>query len=909
LSSHGVARILTPVLQGLYDPTGPFRESDHLFGGRGFALIKPSGGVRPIASPNAIVKLAARATMKAVCHKVSGILSPMQFGVGLPSGIDRIVQNVRLGLEQDDSAVLFQLDLKNAFNSISRDLILRALLEYNLPELIPVFLASYGKPKFITFRDLLGNSLCVPSESGVTQGDALGPLFFALGFHLVLSRVKRACPTVDIFAFLDDVALKGDLSSVMEAVTVFFSTLSELSTGLEINWSKSALFSLHVAPDNLSDSVDTWFLASADVSESALNEALAHGDSSHSVESQIYQFAKNCIVNQRRPDQQGILLLGCPISANPAFKRVQVGKVVERVADLCDSLHLLDSAQERLLLLRYCAVSRITHLLRCVDPVVMEQPARAFDDIIMKSFLVITQLSQLEPPGGDISGCVSETQIQQIHLPVRYGGFGITSAVQMRSLAFLSSVIDVIRLSPKDGEAIRRRWEEVLYRPQQCYSTEGYPTLIGSIVSCHADFLGLKNQYAEVTGSPQLMPRDTPTASPQTAPNAQRSPIPAICSTLADPSQWPQDSVSSLLDVKRPKFQSRATEIMAGVSFLSILQREDNVGKIRLRSQSGPMAGAWLSAIPSDQVFVIPDLALSISVRLRLGVPLGLLREGTHCLCSNTPHGQSPIADDVHLLKCTLGAGVVARHNNIRDTLAWLGKLAGALVTVEPHEYSSVMDGPNLRPDLLFRNISRPGSVVAVDVTVTHPVSSNSKTQQGAASRTGFLAARAERLKVKTYQQVCDARGDAFFPFVLEAFGLAGHRACDLVSMLAKTWKSTSDLELPNSTWSSHTFQLFAAQAISCALQNGNALVATMKAAHIANVLSGIYSGSPYADDKVVIGLNGPLESFFHCGSAPPLSHWLSSVSAKVRQNRFPFSFPLSACMGHAHKGGEIGSG
>ena len=118
---------------------------------------------------------------------------------------------------------------------------------------------------------------------------------------------------------------------------------------------------------------------------------------------------------------------------------------------------------------------------------------------------------------------------------------------------------------------------------------------------------------------------------------------------------------------------------------LSILQREDNVGKIRLRSQSGPMAGAWLSAIPSDQVFVKPDLTLAISVRLRLGIPLGLLREGTYCLCSSTPHGQSPVANDVHLLKCTLGAGVVARHNNIRDTIAWLGQLAGALVTVEPH--------------------------------------------------------------------------------------------------------------------------------------------------------------------------------------------------------------------------------
>jgi hypothetical protein len=211
----------------------------------------------------------------------------------------------------------------------------------------------------------------------------------------------------------------------------------------------------------------------------------------------------------------------------------------------------------------------------------------------------------------------------QIHLPVRYGGFGITSALETRSLAFLSSVIAVIRLSPKDGDTVRNRLEKVLYHPQQHLPTEGSHTLIGSIMSrskCHAgDFLSLKNQYAEVTGSPQPMPRDTPLGSPQAAPSAQRSPISTICSTSADPSQWPQDSVS------------------------------------------------------------------------------------------------------------------MARHNNIRDTLAWLGKLAGTLVTVEPHEYSSLMGSPNLRPDILFRTtgISRPGSVVAVDVTVTHPVSSNSKTQPG----------------------------------------------------------------------------------------------------------------------------------------------------------------------------------
>jgi hypothetical protein len=80
------------------------------------------------------------------------------------------------------------MDLKNAFNCISRDAV-EQQLEDHVPLLLGYFRACYR-----CSGDLLaasaGHSSWLTSEVGVQQGDPLGPALFCIGFSKALQTVR-----------------------------------------------------------------------------------------------------------------------------------------------------------------------------------------------------------------------------------------------------------------------------------------------------------------------------------------------------------------------------------------------------------------------------------------------------------------------------------------------------------------------------------------------------------------------------------------------------------------------------------------------------------------------------------------------------------------------------------------------
>ena len=69
----------------------------------------------------------------------------------------------------DANFAVFKVDMNNAFNSVSRQALLDGVANF-FPELLPLVAWSNGSPP------LLWHSLgCVSSQTGVQQGDPLGP--------------------------------------------------------------------------------------------------------------------------------------------------------------------------------------------------------------------------------------------------------------------------------------------------------------------------------------------------------------------------------------------------------------------------------------------------------------------------------------------------------------------------------------------------------------------------------------------------------------------------------------------------------------------------------------------------------------------------------------------------------------
>ena len=152
------------------------------------ALRKKDGGIRPIAVGNVFRKLASKVVCRPVVQSIKDHFSPVQLGVGVPGGCEAAAHAVRsLFLKRDISPcanakngmIFVKLDMKNAFNTTRRDHFLKACF-LRASTLYQLAHHAYAAPS-----DLLFGSDIIQSQTGIQQGDPLGPLLFALGVEKV----------------------------------------------------------------------------------------------------------------------------------------------------------------------------------------------------------------------------------------------------------------------------------------------------------------------------------------------------------------------------------------------------------------------------------------------------------------------------------------------------------------------------------------------------------------------------------------------------------------------------------------------------------------------------------------------------------------------------------------------------
>ena len=127
---------------------------------------------------------------------------------------------MELALQRHRDWAVFSDDKSNAFNTVTREAIYRGLKEW-FPELIPTFRLFYSRPGKLFCVGKKGRRLATDGEGlpyfsteGCTQGDPLGPFYWAVGYHWSLLQVQAHHPDVTVLAFLDDtyylqVPLKG----------------------------------------------------------------------------------------------------------------------------------------------------------------------------------------------------------------------------------------------------------------------------------------------------------------------------------------------------------------------------------------------------------------------------------------------------------------------------------------------------------------------------------------------------------------------------------------------------------------------------------------------------------------------------------------------------------------------------
>jgi hypothetical protein len=401
------------------------------------SLEKDGGGRRPVAMGDMFYRMAARFALSLVLEPAQRALRPHQFAVGVEDGCTQVVQSLQhlLCLPPAPAPALppprhqfafsrprpaqpapdptprplacLSLDVTNAFNSIDRAALLRAV--YGNVELAACWrMVSFGYNHSSLLLMPCGDDVSeadafIESSTGVRQGDPLAALLFALAMHSVYERVAQLC-RAGCLAYSDDSHGVGWLGECWRAWEALPALLEPL--GLRLNAAKCELTCFHI--DTLQHADDV----------AALHAFRAAGVSVNS---------------------SALKVLGCVVGASDA---AIAGELRHRASLRLDQrvafrrLPLL-SKPTAYLALAQLAGTVLTNRLRAMPPASTAAHAAEYDQQVLRAAHSLVGISETDGDRYD----------EQLRLPTRLGGLGLLSAQRIAPAAYLAGAECTLRFS------------------------------------------------------------------------------------------------------------------------------------------------------------------------------------------------------------------------------------------------------------------------------------------------------------------------------------------------------------------------------------------------------------------------------------------------------------------------------
>lgn len=170
-------------------------------------LVKPGGGIRPIAVGTIWRRLVSKICAHLVGPYLDGYFGNLQFGVGVSGGSEAKLHAVNRFVEGHGDEVglsMLLVDFKNAFNLVNREIMLREV-RLRCPSISRWVEFCYFNPTRLYYGEHV-----LRSCQGVQQGDPLGPLLFALVLHPLICKIRDSFPLFLHAWYLDDGTIVGD---------------------------------------------------------------------------------------------------------------------------------------------------------------------------------------------------------------------------------------------------------------------------------------------------------------------------------------------------------------------------------------------------------------------------------------------------------------------------------------------------------------------------------------------------------------------------------------------------------------------------------------------------------------------------------------------------------------------------
>ena len=417
-------------------------------------------------------------------------------------------------------------------------------------------------------------------------------------------------------------------------------------------------------------------------------------------------------------------------------------------------MHRLPDLQSAWLLLLYCCAPRAQHILRTVPPDQSAAYAEQHDAAVWNTLWALLGEADGSPTAADDHVALARAIGQ---LPGTMGGVGLTSAVRIAPAAYWAAWADALPvMAARRPDAADRCVAELRAGP-----------------AARAPSLRAANAAADHLRA------------------AGWATIPAwedLQATQAPPSNGRPEPGTGC-----PGWQQPATRA------LHIHYRESDLlphltpqCQALLRSQSGPHAAAWLTAIPTEPALTILPDHFHTALRRRLRLPLALAAQ--RCGGGGSP-GCGAIVDPCGDHRAARArSGLLARRAPLIEQ-AWVRVCREALGgegRVVPQQWLARTTAPGVgeddrrRLDLVVYGATRHGSALCCDVTLVSPLRANGSPHPRTAREDGAAIMTARRRKRERYPELLRPRPQRLVVLACEVGGRWAAECGDLIRDLLR---------------------------------------------------------------------------------------------------------------------------
>lgn len=227
------------------------------------------GNLRPLSLTNIMVKiferiLCARFIWHLEQTAPNDMKTVIQFGYGRGLGAEDALRAVVDAREEFKMTkdIIMALDVKDAFNSVSHQAIVREIVRLGTPRSLVNIFIDYLSDRKISLN--LAENVSTSMIRGVPQGTILGPIFFKLAMNVFVNNLSKLleCSKLEtrIIAYVDDVTLilrRTELRHNWTQLAPWLLRQVDVilqNVGLKLNLKKTQILSVHTQlPVNIDD--------------------------------------------------------------------------------------------------------------------------------------------------------------------------------------------------------------------------------------------------------------------------------------------------------------------------------------------------------------------------------------------------------------------------------------------------------------------------------------------------------------------------------------------------------------------------------------------------------------------------------------------------------------------------------